>query len=151
MGKSVTSFHLYQGEKKDVTDLYNLLVEYKEVDLADCDFPDIDKDKLLFFINSIQQKGKIICVKNLDSNELVGTCMFNKSEYWFSKTKIMIIQMIYIKQKHRSFKLVKQIIDSVKNVSEDMPIVLSITSGLGVDPVFYKLGFENMGSNWRLL
>ena len=77
--------------------------------------------------------------------------MFNKSEYWFSKTKIMIIQMIYIKQAHRSYKLVKQIIDSVKNVSEDMPIVLSITSGLGIDPVFYKLGFENMGSNWRLL
>lgn len=63
----------------------------------------------------------------------------------------MIIQMIYIKQAHRSYKLVKQIIDSVKNVSEDMPIVLSITSGLGIDPVFYKLGFENMGSNWRLL
>ena len=39
MGKSLSSLNFYQGEKKDVTDLYNLLVEYKETDLADCDFP----------------------------------------------------------------------------------------------------------------
>ena len=55
MGKSLSSLNFYQGQKKDVTDLYNLLVEYKEVDLADCDFPDIDKDKLLFFINSLTE------------------------------------------------------------------------------------------------
>ena len=42
------------------------------------------------------------------------------------------------------------LIDCVKKVSEDLPIVLSITSGLHIDPVFEKLGFKNMGSNWRL-
>ena len=68
MGKSVTSFHLYQGEKKDVTDLYNLLVEYKATYLADCDFPKIDTQKLLHFINTLLQKGKVICIKNLVEN-----------------------------------------------------------------------------------
>lgn len=59
--------------------------------------------------------------------------------------------MIYIKKKYRNFKLVKQIVKSVKELAEDMPIVLSITSGLGIDPVFKRLGFENMGGNWRLI
>ena len=146
----MTSVHLYQAEKKDLESIYNLLVEYKQVDLADVHFPEIDRDKLMNFINTILLKGKIILIKDLDRQELIGTCMFNKSEYFFSKSKIMQIQMIYIKQRFRNFKLVKTLIDSVKKVSEDLPIVLSITSGLGVDPVFQRLGFENMGGNWRL-
>ena len=146
----MTSVHLYQAEKKDLENIYNLLVEYKQVDLADVHFPEIDRDKLMNFINTILLKGKIILIKDLDRQELIGTCMFNKSEYFFSKSKIMQIQMIYIKQRFRNFKLVKTLIDSVKKVSDDLPIVLSITSGLGVDPVFQRLGFENMGGNWRL-
>ena len=63
----------------------------------------------------------------------------------------MIIQMIYIKEKFRNYKLVKQLVDMVKKVSDDNPIVLSITSKLDIDPVFERLGFENMGSNWRLM
>ena len=146
----MTSVHLYQAEKKDLESIYNLLVEYKQVDLADVHFPEIDRDKLMNFINTILLKGKIILIKDLDRQELIGTCMFNKSEYFFSRSKIMQIQMIYIKQRFRNFKLVKTLIDSVKKVSDDLPIVLSITSGLGVDPVFQRLGFENMGGNWRL-
>ena len=146
----MTSVHLYQAEKKDLENIYNLLVEYKQVDLADVHFPEIDRDKLMNFINTILLKGKIILIKDLDRQELIGTCMFNKSEYFFSKSKIMQIQMIYIKQRFRNYKLVKTLIDSVKKVSDDLPIVLSITSGLGVDPVFHRLGFENMGGNWRL-
>tara|TARA_R100001015_G_C4622090_1_gene179456 strand:+ start:588 stop:1031 length:444 start_codon:yes stop_codon:yes gene_type:complete len=146
----MTSVHLYQAEKKDLESIYNLLVEYKQVDLADVHFPEIDRDKLMNFINTILLKGKIILIKDLDRQELIGTCMFNKAEYFFSKSKIMQIQMIYIKQRFRNYKLVKTLIDSVKKVSEDLPIVLSITSGLGVDPVFQRLGFENMGGNWRL-
>ncbi len=147
----MTSVHLLQAEKKDIENVYNLLVEYKNVDLEDVSFPEIDRDKLLNFINTILQRGKIILLKDLDRDELIGCCMFNKSEYFFSKSKILQIQMIYIKQKFRNFKLVKTLIDSVKKVSEDLPIVLSITSGLGIDPVFQRLGFENMGGNWRLM
>ena len=62
----------------------------------------------------------------------------------------MNIQVIYIKKNFRNFKLVKTIIDSVKKIANGLPIVLSITTGLKIDPVFEKLGFEDMGSNWRL-
>ena len=131
----MTSIHQLYADKSDVVDIYNLLVHYKNTDLIDLDYPEVDRGKGLNFINTILQRGKIILLKDLDINELVGCCMFNKSEYFFSKTQIMMIQMI----------------DSVKKLSGDMHIVLSITSGLGVDPVFQKLGFENMGGNWRLI
>ena len=146
----MTSIHLYNATKKDIQNIYDLLVEYKETDLANANYPAIDKNKLLNFINTIYVKGRIILISDLDTDELIGCCMFNVSEYFFSTQKIMTIQMIYIKKKYRNFKLVKQIVKSVKELAEDMPIVLSITSGLGIDPVFEKLGFENMGGNWRL-
>jgi N-acetylglutamate synthase-like GNAT family acetyltransferase len=146
----MTSVHFYQAEKKDFQNVYDLLIEFKEVELANLKLPNEDKTKLTQFINSILEKGKIILVKDLDKDEFMGCCMFHKSEYWFSKDQIMNIHIIYIKKKFRNFKLVKTLIDSVKKVSEGMPIVLSITTGLQIDPVFEKLGFENMGSNWRL-
>ena len=146
----MTSVHFYQAEKKDFQNVYDLLIEFKEVELVDLKLPNEDKTKLTQFINSILEKGKIILVKDLDKDEFMGCCMFHKSEYWFSKDQIMNIHIIYIKKKFRNFKLVKTLIDSVKKVSEGIPIVLSITTGLQIDPVFEKLGFENMGSNWRL-
>ena len=62
----------------------------------------------------------------------------------------MIIQLIYVVEKFRNYKLMKQLIDSVKKVSNDNPILLSITSKLKADKLFEKLGFENMGNNWRM-
>jgi len=76
--------------------------------------------------------------------------MFNKSEYWFSKKQVMIIQLIYIVKKYRNYQLMKQLIDMIKAVSDKDPILLSITSKLNADKLFEKLGFENMGANWRL-
>ena len=147
----MTSVHLYQAEQKDFQNVYDLLIDFKEIDLKDAQLPDIDKDKLTNCINVILKKGKIILAKDLDKKELMGLCMFHKSEYWFSKEQLMNIHVLYIRQSFRNFKLVKTIIDSVKNVSEGLPINLSVTSGLHIDPVFEKLGFQNMGSNWRLL
>ena len=40
----MTSIHLYQAERKDIENIYELLVEYKNVDLEDVNFPDIDRD-----------------------------------------------------------------------------------------------------------
>ena len=144
----MSSIHLYQAEKKDVENVYDLLIEFKEFDLKDARLPEIDRDKLLNCINVILKRGKIILAKDLDKKELMGVCIFHKSEYWFSKDHIMNIHILYIRKSYRNFKLVKTIIDSVKNVSEGLPISLSVTSGLHIDPVFEKLGFENMGSNW---
>ena len=147
----MTSVHLYQAEKKDFQNIYDLLVEFKEVDLVDLNFPDIDKGKLTTFINTILQKGKIILLKDLDKNVLIGCCIFHKSEFWFSKGQMINIHVIYIKKSFRNYKLVKTMIESVKKIANGLPIVLGVTTGLQIDPVFKKLGFENMGSTWRLL
>jgi N-acetylglutamate synthase-like GNAT family acetyltransferase len=145
------STHLYYAEKHDITNIFNLLVDYKNTDLADLYPDEVDAKKGMHFINTILQKGKILLVNDLDKDELIACCMFHKSEYFFSRSQIMQIQMIYVKKDYRSFKLVKTLVDTVKKASDDLPIVLSITSGLGVDPVFEKLGFKHMGSNWRLI
>ena len=150
MGKGMTSIHLFQAEKKDFQDVYDLLIQFKHDELEHLNLPKIDKNKLETFINTIMQKGKIIVLKDLNKNIFVGCCIFHKAEYWFSKETFMNIQVIYIKKNFRNFKLLKTIINSVKKIANGLPIVLSITTGLKIDPVFERLGFEDMGSNWRL-
>ena len=147
----MTNTHLYYAEKSDIESIYELAIEYKNVDLLDANYPDIDRNKLINFINIMLKKGKIMLMNDLDKDRLIGCCMFNKSEYFFSKTEIMQIQIVYVKKEYRNFNLVKTLIDSVKKQAEGLPLVLSITSGLGIDPVFQKLGFKNMGSNWRYI
>tara|TARA_Y100001937_G_scaffold109983_1_gene155174 strand:+ start:428 stop:871 length:444 start_codon:yes stop_codon:yes gene_type:complete len=147
----MTSTHLYYAERGDVESIYEMAIEYKNVDLIDANYPDIDRNKLINFINTMLKKGKIMLMKDLDKDKLIGCCMFNKSEYFFSKSEIMQIQIVYVKKDYRNFNLVKTLIDSVKKQAEGLPLVLSITSGLGIDPVFEKLGFKNMGSNWRYM
>ena len=150
MGSRMTSLHLYQAEKQDIQQIHNLLKDYKEKELANCNFPEVDEIKLNKYLEAFLKIGKIICLKNIDSDKLVGCLIFYKDEYWFSKQKIMTIEMIYIQPQFRNYKLFKQLIDMVKKVSDNNPIVFSITSKLDIDPVLERLGFENMGSNWRL-
>ena len=150
MGSGMSSVHIYQAEKKDFQDVFDLLINFKEVDLVDVDLPKVDKPKLKTFIDFILQKGKIILVKELDQQELIGCCIFHKSEYWFSKQELININILYIKKQYRNFKLVKTLIDSVKNVADDLPIVMGVTTKIEIGAVLEKLGFENMGGNWRL-
>ena len=147
----MTSIHLFQAEKKDFEDVYDLLIQFKHDELEHLDLPKIDQNKLTTFINTMLQKGKIIILKDLDKNIFVGCCIFHKADYWFSKEMFMNIHIIYIKKNFRNFKLLKTMVDSVKKVADKLPIILSVSTGLKIDPVFEKLGFEDMGSNWRLL
>ena len=147
----MTSIHLFQAEKKDFEDVYDLLIQFKHDELEHLDLPKVDQKKLTIFINTMLQKGKIIILKDLDKNIFVGCCIFHKAEYWFSKEMFMNIQIIYIKKNFRNFKLLKTMVDSVKKVADNLPIILSVSTGLKIDAVFEKLGFQDMGSNWRLL
>ena len=61
------SINQYYAEKKDIMDIFNLLVEYKKIDLEDCNYPDIDQDKSLNFLHTILAKGKIILLKWSDT------------------------------------------------------------------------------------
>ena len=49
----MNSVHIYQAEKKDVENIYDLLVEFKDEDLSDLNLPDVDKPKLLTFSPSM--------------------------------------------------------------------------------------------------
>ena len=146
----MSSVHLYQAEKKDIQELNYLIYDWKETYLTHCNFPELDNAKVNYYLNTFLKVGKIICLKDLDKDKMVGCLIFHKSEYWFSKQKIVEIEMIYVQPQFRNYKLLKQLIDMVKRVSENNPIVLSTTTKLDIDPVFQRLGFENMGSNWRL-
>ena len=66
----MTSVHLYQAEKKDFQNIYNLLIDFKDEDLENLQLPEVDESKLSTFINTILQKGKIILLKDLDKNKL---------------------------------------------------------------------------------
>lgn len=143
------SCNFYQAEKKDVKEILKLLKKFKS-ELEHCEYPEIRSDKLQSVIFAMLEKGKIICVKNLDDNTLIGVCIFFKTSYWWSDAQTMVIHLIYVEEKYRNYKVVKQLIDSVKQVSENLPISLSISTKLDGDKLFEKLGFENMGSNWRL-
>ena len=89
----MSSVHLYQAEKKHFQEVFDLLINFKEVDLVDVNLPEVDKPKLKTFINFMLQKGKIILVKELDQEELIGCCIFHKSEYWFSKQELININI----------------------------------------------------------
>ena len=143
------SCNFYQAEKKDVKEILKLLKKFK-TELENCEYPPIINDKLQNFIFSMLEKGKIICVKNLDDNNLIGVCIFFKTSYWWSDAQTIVIQLIYVEEKYRNYKLMKQLIDSVKQISEYLPISLSISAKLDTDKLFEKLGFDNMGANWRL-
>ena len=111
------SCNFYQADKKDKEEIYDLLKKFKD-DLIDCNYPDIEKDKVRNFLNNILKRGKIVCVKNLDTNKLIGICMFTKSTYWWSLQETIIIHLIYVVPEFRNFKLMNQLLDSVKQVSK---------------------------------
>ena len=144
------SIHLYNAEKKDVKVVCDLMNEFKEVDLQELNYPEVDHNKLNTFIKIMLEKGKIILVKDLDLNQVIGCAIFGKTEYWFSKSECIHLHTIFVKKNFRNFKLVATLVDAIKKASEDLPIYLSVTSGLNIDPVFKKLGFESLGGNRRL-
>ena len=143
------SIHLYNAEKKDVQIVCDLLKTFKDEDLQNLDYPEVDDKKLENFINVMLVKGKVILLKDLDLDDILGCAIFNKTEYWFSKSECIHIHTIYIKKNYRNFKLVTALFESIKKVSDNLPMYLPVTSGLNLDPVFNKLGFKNLGSNWR--
>ena len=148
MGQSM-NVHLFTANRKNIEEIYDLIVYLKETDLDNIGFPEIDETKLKNYIKNILRVGKIICVKDLDTERIVGCCMYTKAEYFFSRSQLVEINLIYIKKEYRNFPLVKRIIESVKKYADGLPVFLYISTAQGFDPVFKKLGFDSMGGSWR--
>jgi len=141
--------HLFIATKKNIEELYNLIVYLKETELNEIDFPEIDETKLTNFIKHNLRVGKIICIKDLETEKIIGCCMYSKGEYFFSRSKLVEINLIYIKKQYRNFPLVKRVIESVKKYADGLPVFLYISTAQGFDSVFKKLGFDSMGGSWR--
>ena len=108
------SVHLYNAEKKDTQIVCDLLNEFKDVDLQELNYPEVDATKLKNFVNNMLQKGNIILVKDLDLEQVIGCAIFAKTEYWFSKSKCIHLHTIYVKKSFRNFKLVALLVDTIK-------------------------------------
>ena len=60
------------------------------------------------------------------------------------------IQWLYVIPEHRNFKVFKNLIMGVQQIAKDDHINFSITTKLQIDSILQKIGFEEMGKNWRL-
>ena len=50
----MTSIHLFQAEKKDFQDVYDLLIQFKHDDLEHLDLPKVDQKKLTIGLEAAQ-------------------------------------------------------------------------------------------------
>ena len=74
------SIHLYNAEKKDVKVVCDLMNEFKEVDLQELNYPEVDNNKLNTFVTIMLDKGQIILVEDLDLEQVIGCAIFGKTE-----------------------------------------------------------------------
>ena len=143
----MSSINVYNAEIKDVDNVIDLLWNYKNEEGTH--LPDVDDKKVKNSIIMFLKKGQIILLKDLDIDELIGCAICYKSSYWFSSQECINLHTIYIKRNFRNFKLVNTLISAVKKIAKNLPIHLTVTTGNDTEPVFKRLGFENLGSNWR--
>ena len=144
----MTSFHFYEASKDNIDEVFEILHEF-EKDAPALGYPHINRPKMKKTIMMFLEKGKIILIKDLDTNKIVGTTIFLMHEYLWSKEQLVAVQVVYIIKKYRSFKLFNQTMDIIKNQAKGKAIHLSISTKLGADKLLDRYGFENMGGLWR--
>ena len=143
----MASFNLYNAEVKDVPNIIDLLLTFKEEE--GLHLPNVDEPRLKKSLLTFLKKGHIILLKDLDIDQLIGCAIWFKSTYWFSTSECINLHTIYVKKSFRNFRLLTLLFDSIKKSAKQLPIYLAVTSGIEIDPVFKKLGFKSLGSNWR--
>lgn len=143
----MASLNLYNAEIKDIPEIIDLLLTFKEEEGSH--LPTVDEPKLKKSLITFLKKGHIVLLKDLDINQLIGCAIWFKSSYWFSLSECVNLHTIYIKKSFRNFRLLTVLFDSIKKNAKELPIYLAVTSGIEIDPVFKKLGFKSLGSNWR--
>ena len=143
------SYRFYQADEKDLDELFEVGKKFKR-ELRDLDLPDLSEGKVFKLLDMLLNKGKIICCSLNQEIKIIGAVGFYKSQYWWSDAYIYNIQFIYVMPEHRNFTTFRNLLSGVQKIAKDDPINLSITTKLKLDPVLKKLGFDEMGKNWRL-
>ena len=141
-------YKFYQANEKDLDNVYELLKKLKR-DLRDLNLPDISEDKVFKLLDMLITKGKIICCSLNDNDEIIGCIAFYKTTHWWSDTPLYNIHFVYVLPEHRNFIIFRNLLGAVQKIAKKDAINLSISTKLNIDPVLKKLGFEDMGKNWR--
>jgi hypothetical protein len=145
----VDKYKFYQANEKDLDALYEMLKKFK-IELRNLKLPNISEEKLFNTLETLITKGKIICCNLNESEKIIGAIAFFKTQHWWSEKILYNIHFVYVLPEHRNFIIFRNLLGSVKKIAKDDPISLSISTKLNIDPVLQKLGFEDMGKNWRL-
>ena len=141
----MSNYHFYEAEKKDSDEIFEILKNF-EKEVEELNYPKVDNDK---FYNVLEH-GKILMVKNLDKNKLIGLSVMHNTEYLWSKENILNVQVIYVLPEYRSLEIFNNIMKIIKTQANDKAIHLSISTKLIADKLLQRVGFEQMGGIWRM-
>ena len=138
----------YQAEISDVSKVMELCEGFS-AEMVSLNYPPVDKPTLEKFIIKWLGMGKLLLVEDIENKKLIGMLFFYKTHYYWSIEEIVVIHVMYVQTQHRGFKLFKQLLESVKQVSGTNTITWSTTTKLNEEKLFEKVGFEKMGNTWR--
>ena len=147
--KKTTSYHFYDAQKTNLEEIFQILYEF-EKEAPALEYPNIDRTKMKDTLMKFIDRGKIILIKNLDEDKIIGIAIFIFTEYQWSREQLLSFQTIYILPEYRSFKLFNQIMDIIKKQAKNRTINFPISSRLMADKLMERYGFEKMGTIWRL-
>ena len=145
----MTSYHFYEAEKKDSDEIFEILKNF-EKEVEELNYPKVDNDKLKTKIFYFLEHGKILMVKNLDKNKLIGLSVMHNTEYLWSTENILNVQVIYVLPEYRSLEVFNNIMKIIKTQANDKAIHLSISTKLIASQLLERVGFEQMGNIWRM-
>ena len=144
----MASFHFYETTNKNLDEIFEILNEF-EKEAPALDYPHINRPKMKQTLMMFLEKGKIILIKDLDKNKIVGITIFLFNEYLWSREQLLSVQVIYILKEYRSFKLFNQTMDIIKNQAKGRHIHLTISTKLMADKLLDRYVFEKLGGLWR--
>lgn len=145
----MSSYHFYEAEKKDTNEIFEILKNF-EKEVEELNYPKVDNDKLKTKIFYFLEHGKILMVKNLDKNKLIGLSVMHNTEYLWSTENILNVQVIYVLPEYRSLEVFNNIMKIIKTQANDKAIHLSISTKLIASQLLERVGFEQMGNIWRM-
>ena len=128
----MTSYHFYEAQKKDLNEMFNILHEF-EKEAPDLGYPNIDRAKLQTRILHFMDNGKVLMVKDLDKDKLIGVAILHMTEFLWSREQLLNIQTIYVLKEYRSFALFNQMMKIIKKQANEKPIHMSISTKLIAD------------------
>ena len=145
----MASYHFYEAKNEDTDEIFEILKNFEE-EVKELNYPKVDNDKLKSRIFYFIEKGKILMVKNLDKNKLIGVSVMHNTEYLWSKENILNVQVIYVLPEYRSLEIFNNIMKIIKTQANKKAIHLSISTKLVASKLLERVGFEQMGGIWRM-